>query len=56
MRFTITYVPHGLGFGYKVDIPNYPGGEVVTIDEYDRVVAERDALEADLDELYNRAL
>lgn len=34
MRFRITYTQP---FGYRVDVPNYDGGEVVTADEHDRL-------------------
>lgn len=39
MRFTITWHANGCGnfAGYKVSIPQYDGGEVVTADSYDRL-------------------
>lgn len=41
MRFEITWHGDGCGnfAGYKVSIPEFDGGEVVTADEYDRIHA-----------------
>ena len=45
MRFTITWYNEGNGeyVGYKVSIPSYEGGEVVSVDEVEEI---EDALAA----------
>lgn len=52
MRFKITWQTTPYGDGYKVSIPNYEGGEVVTLDEVQQIEAERDRLKAALDEIH----
>lgn len=49
MKFKITNSWDG--DGYRVSIPNYIGGDVVSLDEYEQAMAEKDR---EIDELKKR--